>query len=61
MVWTGHGEQLSSTTAALYIGISAALVVLSGLMSGLTISLLAMDEIEIEVWPSNAASARLQR
>lgn len=49
MVFAAHGEELSESTAALFICISAALVVLSGLMSGLTISLLAMDEIEIEV------------
>lgn len=59
MVFTPHSERLSHGTAALFICISAALVVLSGLMSGLTISLLAMDEIEIEVRFLSAWLARL--
>lgn len=46
---TESNDPLPHSTAALFIGISAVLVVLSGLMSGLTISLLAMDEIEMEV------------
>ena len=43
------GEELSDGKVLLFISISAGLVVMAGLMSGLTIGLMAMDEIEMEV------------
>lgn len=43
------GEELAESQALLFIGISVGLVIMAGLMSGLTIGLMAMDEIEMEV------------
>lgn len=42
-------EELSESQTLLFIGISVGLVIMAGLMSGLTIGLMAMDEIEMEV------------
>ena len=41
--------KLSSAMFFTYIGISAALVLMAGLMSGLTIGLMALDDMEMEV------------
>lgn len=43
-----------------YAGISAALVTMAGLMSGLTLGLMSLDEIDLEVRPvPNSQPARL--
>lgn len=41
--------QLDPTTRVIFICISVFLVIMAGLMSGLTIGLMAMDDMEMEV------------
>lgn len=43
------GEHLTEGQKVLFICVSFGLVIMAGLMSGLTIGLMAMDEIEMEV------------
>lgn len=50
-VVNSHGrEDLSEWLFWTYAGISAALVAMAGLMSGLTLGLMSLDEIDLEVW-----------
>lgn len=45
----GPEEALSAETKLLFVCISIGLVIMAGLMSGLTIGLMAMDDMEMEV------------
>lgn len=51
----GHEAPLAPATRVTFMLLSTGLVLMAGLMSGLTIGLLAMDDIELEVraadWP----------
>jgi hypothetical protein len=44
-----HKEALPAWLFYTYIGISAALVTMAGLMSGLTLGLMSLDEVDLEV------------
>jgi hypothetical protein len=43
------GESLPAWEWWTYLGISAALVLMAGLMSGLTLGLMSLDEVDMEV------------
>ena len=43
------GDELDDFTTVLYIAISVGLVLLAGLMSGLTLGLMSLDMVDLEV------------
>ena len=45
----GEEEQLPSLLFWTYLGVSIALVAMAGLMSGLTLGLMSLDELDLEV------------
>lgn len=52
----GGDADLDDFEDALYIAIAAGLVVLAGLMSGLTLGLMSLDMVDLEVGPLAAWS-----
>jgi hypothetical protein len=48
---------LSTAACLTYVGISVGLVLMAGLMSGLTIGLMALDDMEMEVRAPSSAAA----